>query len=104
VLQRWGGGNPVTDPSQWTASTLPIEQMIAARTGADVPRPPGDTWEDESVAFGVLRNTNYRYFPVAIQVMLSTLSSARTPTPAVEPTPSQGLLLAQRRRRHLSLE
>jgi hypothetical protein len=63
VQERWGGGDTLTDPPQWTASTLPIEQMIAARTGSNVPRPPGDTWEDESVAFGVLWNTDYRYFP-----------------------------------------
>jgi hypothetical protein len=63
VQDRWGGGDTVTDPPQWTASTLPIEQMIAARTGSNVPRPPGDSWEDESVAFGVLWNTDYRYFP-----------------------------------------
>lgn len=63
VPERRGGGETVTDPPQWTESTLPIEQMIAALTGSDVARPPGDEWEDQSVAFGVLWNTDYRYFP-----------------------------------------
>lgn len=62
VVERWGGGDSLTDPPQWTQASLPVEEMIAARTGADVPRPPGDTWPDESVAFGVVWNTNYSYF------------------------------------------
>ncbi len=65
VVDRWGG--PATpdlrNPPQWTAATLPVERMIAANTGADVPRPPGDTWPDESVAFGVAWRTSYTEFP-----------------------------------------
>ncbi|MCO8275097.1 hypothetical protein M1L60_31410 [Actinoplanes sp. TRM 88003] len=65
IPDRWGG--PATpelrNPPQWTAATLPVEQMIAANTGADVPRPPGDTWPDESVAFGVVWRTSYTEFP-----------------------------------------
>jgi hypothetical protein len=65
VVDRWGG--PPTfdlrDPPQWTTATLPVAQMIAARTGANVPRPPGDAWPDESVAFGVVWHTNYTEFP-----------------------------------------
>jgi hypothetical protein len=88
VLGRWGGGDTVVDPPQWTASTLPIEQMIATRTGSDVPRPPGDTWEDESVAFGVLWNTNYRYFPSCDSSEERETSQREDAyPPAVEPTP-----------------
>ncbi len=88
VLERWGGGGTLTDPPQWTASTLPIEQMIAARTGSDVPRPPGDTWEDESVAFGVVWNTNYRYFPNCDSgEEMETYQREDTYPPAVDPTP-----------------
>jgi pyrrolidone-carboxylate peptidase len=65
VVDRWGG--PATpdlrDPPQWTSATLPVEAMIAAGTGADVPRPPGDTWPDEAVAFGVVHRTSYIEFP-----------------------------------------
>ncbi|GAA0460794.1 hypothetical protein Ade02nite_15160 [Paractinoplanes deccanensis] len=65
VVDRWGGP-PTFDlrnPPQWTAATLPVQRMIDARTGAGVPRPPGDTWPDESVAFGVLWRTSYTEFP-----------------------------------------
>ncbi|WP_255491682.1 hypothetical protein [Actinotalea sp. JY-7876] len=88
VPERWGGGESLTDPPQWTASTLPIEQMIAARTGADVPRPPGDTWEDESVAFGVLWNTSFTYFPRCDSRDLEDVFQREDAyPPAVEPTP-----------------
>ncbi|MEV6844425.1 hypothetical protein [Actinoplanes sp. NPDC051411] len=65
VVDRWGGPSTLDlrDPPQWTASTLPVAAMIAARTGASVPRPPGDAWPDESVAFGVVWHTNYTEFP-----------------------------------------
>lgn len=87
VPERWGGGETLTDPPQWTASTLPIEEMIAARTGSDVPRPPGDDWEDESVAFGVLWNTNYTYFPDCESADLGdAFQREDTYPPAVEPT------------------
>ncbi|MEV4348629.1 hypothetical protein AB0J83_29585 [Actinoplanes sp. NPDC049596] len=65
VVDRWGGP-PTFDlrnPPQWTSATLPVQRMIDARTGAGVPRPPGDTWPDESVAFGVLWRTSYTEFP-----------------------------------------
>ncbi|MGM1029782.1 MAG: hypothetical protein ACQEWM_07910 [Actinomycetota bacterium] len=88
VLERWGGGDTVTDPPQWTATTLPIEQMIAARTGADVPRPPGDAWEDESVAFGVVWNTNHTYFPSCdAGAVEDAFQREDTYPPAVDPTP-----------------
>jgi hypothetical protein len=65
VVDRWGGPGKfsLTDPPQWTTTTLPIAQMIQARTGASIPRPPGDTWPDTSVAFGVVWHTNYTEFP-----------------------------------------
>jgi hypothetical protein len=88
VPERWGGGDSLTDPPQWTASSLPIEQMIAARTGADVPRPPGDDWQDESVAFGVLWNTNYTSFPDCGSADLEDAWQREDAyPPAVEPTP-----------------
>ncbi|GAA1425176.1 hypothetical protein [Agrococcus citreus] len=88
VPERWGGGDTLTDPPQWTASTLPIEQMIAARTGSDVPRPPGDDWQDASVAFGVLWNTNYTYFPdCEADGLEDAFQREDAYPPAVEPTP-----------------
>lgn len=91
VPDRWGGGDTLTDPPQWTSATLPIEKMIAARTGSDIPRPPGDTWPDESVAFGTVWNTNYSYFAdcssaevtnVAQREVAYPPSTAPTPPPA----------------------
>lgn len=65
VVDRWGGpsGFDLFDPPQWTTASLPVGRMIRARTGAGIPRPPGDTWPDESVAFGVVWHTNYTEFP-----------------------------------------
>lgn len=91
VVDRWGGGDTLTDPPQWTSATLPIAEMIAARTGSDIPRPPGDTWPDESVAFGTVWNTNYSYFADCSSPQVTSVnqrelsyppSSAPTPPPA----------------------
>lgn len=88
VPERWGGGDMLTDPPQWTASTLPVAQMIESRTGTDVPRPPGDTWPDESVAFGVHWNTSYAYFPSCDAGSVEHVDQSEdTYPPAVAPTP-----------------
>ncbi|GAA1810193.1 hypothetical protein HC028_19010 [Planosporangium flavigriseum] len=65
VVQRWGGPSTfsLTNPPQWTSATLPMAEMIKADTGRSVPRPPGDTWPDTSVAFGVIWHTSYDEFP-----------------------------------------
>ena len=91
VPERWGGGDTLTDPPQWTASTLPIAQMIAARTGTDVPRPPDDPWEDASVAFGVQWNASYAYFPSCDSGQVEHVFQREdTYPPAAEPTPPPG--------------
>ncbi len=61
VPRRWGGtlGFELRRPPQWTTASLPVGAMIRANTGADVPRPPGDTWPDTSVAFGVIWHTRF---------------------------------------------
>jgi hypothetical protein len=85
VVDRWGGP-PTFDPRnppQWTTATLPVAEMIAARTGADVPRPPGDTWPDTSVAFGVVWHTNYTEFPDC----KSTARETRNDPPPVQYPP-----------------
>ena len=88
VVDRWGGP-PTFDlrnPPQWTTSTLPVGEMIGARTGASVPRPPGDAWPDQSVAFGVIWHTSYTEFPDCT----STTRVTRNDPPPVEyppPTP-----------------
>lgn len=84
VVDRWGGGDGLTDPPQWTTASLPVEQMIAADTGADVPRPPGDTWPDPSVAFGVVWNTRYTQFPDCTSPELETFNNS----PSVEYPPA----------------
>jgi hypothetical protein len=87
VVERWGG--PATfelhNPPQWTTATLPIAEMIAANTGAEVPRPPGDTWPDTSVAFGVVWHTNYTEFPDCTSTTRVTRNS---PPPIVYPPPT----------------
>lgn len=88
VVDRWGGGDKLTDPPQWTSATLPIEQMIAARTGSNIPRPPGDTWPDESVAFGTVWNTNYSYFADCSSPQLTNVDQREISyPPSATPTP-----------------
>ncbi|WP_127504780.1 hypothetical protein [Actinoplanes solisilvae] len=86
VVDRWGGPSTfdLRDAPQWTSATLPVASMIAARTGADVPRPPGDEWPDESVAFGVIWHTNYTEFPDCT----STARVTRNSPPPVEYPPA----------------
>jgi hypothetical protein len=94
VVNRWGG--PPTfnlhDPPQWTTTSLPVEQMIAANTGATVPRPPGDMWPDPNVAFGVVWHTNYTEFPDCSSTARVTRNSPPPityppPTPPIPPDP-----------------
>jgi hypothetical protein len=87
VVDRWGGP-PTFDlrnPPQWTSATLPVADMIAANTGRDVPRPPGDTWPDQSVAFGVVWHTNYTQFPDCAAPARETRNS---PPPVEYPPPT----------------
>jgi hypothetical protein len=87
VVSRWGGPAEfsLTDPPQWTSATLPIEQMIKANTGASIPRPPGDTWPDPSVAFGVVWHTNYTQFTDCTSTSQVTRNS---PPPVEFPPPT----------------
>ncbi|GAA4494550.1 hypothetical protein GCM10023191_033950 [Actinoallomurus oryzae] len=87
VVDRWGGPKTfsLTDPPQWTTTTLPIAQMIHANTGASVPRPPGDEWPDPSVAFGVVWHTNYTEFPDCTSTQRVTRNS---PPPTEFPPPT----------------
>ncbi|MGW2093812.1 hypothetical protein [Promicromonospora sukumoe] len=89
VVDRWGGGDGLTDPPQWTTATLPVAEMIAADTGADVPRPPGDTWPDESEAFGVVWHTNYTQFPDCASPVRETFNNPPPVTypPTTPPVP-----------------
>jgi hypothetical protein len=87
VVDRWGGpaNFSLTDPPQWTTTTLPIAEMIRARTGASIPRPPGDGWPDPSVAFGVVWHTNYTEFPDCASPQQVTRNN---PPPADYPPPT----------------
>lgn len=94
VVERWGGPDifDLYDPPQWTTASLPIAEMIAANTGASVPRPPDDTWPDESVAFGVIWHTNYTAFPDCYSPERETFNSPvpieyPPPTPPIPPDP-----------------
>ena len=91
VPRRWGGtlGFELRRPPQWTTASLPVGAMIRADTGAAVPRPPGDEWPDESVAFGVLWHTSLTEFPDCTSTRTVTRN---TPVPvdyppAQPPTP-----------------
>jgi len=80
------------NPPQWTTTTLPIARMIAADTGRNVPRPPGDEWPDQSVAFGVVWHTNYTEFPDCASPTLLTRNDPPPvqfppPTPPIPPDP-----------------
>ncbi len=65
VPQRWGGPEEfdLHDPPQWTRTSLPVEAMITARTGADVPRPAASRWPETDVAYGVVWNTRFEEIP-----------------------------------------
>jgi hypothetical protein len=95
VVHRWGGpvGFDLFDPPQWTTASLPVGAMIRADTGRSVPRPPGDTWPDQSTAFGVNWHTNYTEFPDCASTALVTRNDPPPatyppPTPPVPPDPS----------------
>ncbi len=87
VVERWGGppGFHLFDPPQWTTASLPIAKLIAANTGASVPRPPGDGWPDTSVAFGVVWHTSYTEFPNCTSINTITRN---TPVPTAFPPPT----------------
>jgi hypothetical protein len=87
VVDRWGGPTKfsLTNPPQWTTTTLPVAEMITANTGSTVPRPPGDTWPDTSVAFGVVWHTNYTEFPDCTS---PTLLTRNNPPPTEFPPPT----------------
>ena len=87
VVSRWGGPPQfdLRNPPQWTETTLPVAAMIAANTGASVPRPPGDTWPDLSTAFGVVWHTNYTEFPDCSSTPRVTRNN---PPPTTYPPPT----------------
>lgn len=84
VVTRWGGpaAFELRNPPQWTTASLPIDAMMGAETGRNVPRPPGDTWPDRSVAFGVIWRTSFVEFP---DCNSSTRVSVNTPAPILYP-------------------
>ena len=85
VVSRWGGPSSfdLRNPPQWTTTSLPVKRMIAADTGRTVPRPPGDAWPDQSVAFGVIWHTTYTEFPDCA----STDRVTRNDPPPTTPVP-----------------
>ena len=87
VVDRWGGPPKfeLNNPAQFTTTSLPYAAMIAANTGASVPRPPGDGWADTSVAFGVIWHTNYTEFQDCTS---PTRTTRNTPVPTTFPPPT----------------
>jgi len=88
VVERWGGPATfnLTNPPQFITTSLPYAAMIAANTGASVPRPPGDGWADTSVAFGVVWHTSYTEFADCTS---TTRTARNSPVPTVFPPPTQ---------------
>jgi hypothetical protein len=88
VVPRWGGPSvfALNNPPQWTTTSLPIANLIAANTGSSIPRPPGDTWPDPSVAFGVVWHTDYVEFPDCTS---PTQLDRNDPVPTDYPPPTQ---------------
>jgi hypothetical protein len=88
VVDRWGGpaGFDLQNPPQYITTSLPYAAMIAANTGASVPRPPGDGWADTSVAFGVVWHTSYTEFADCTS---TTRTARNSPVPTVFPPPTQ---------------
>jgi len=94
VVRRWGGPGAfeLSNPPQWTHTTLPIGRMIAANAGRGIPRPSGDPWPDHSVAFGVVWHTQYLEFPSCSSPAEVTRNEPvptayPPPTPPVAPDP-----------------
>ena len=87
IPRRWGGalGFDLRQPPQWTTASTPIGAMIKANTGASVPRPPGDTWPDAAVAFGVIWHTNYTEFPDCTSTEVVDRNTPSTTYPPVDP-------------------
>jgi hypothetical protein len=90
VVEDWGG--PATfdlfNPPQWTTTTLPVAEMIAANTGVNIPSPPGNGWTGDVNAFGVIWHTNLNEFPdcaSTTRTSYNSLSCASTtcPTPLI---------------------
>jgi hypothetical protein len=98
VVDRWGG--PATfdlfNPPQWTTTTLPVEKMIAANTGASIPRPPGDMWGTRGAsagdpnAFGVIWHTSFTEFPDCTVPMTKSFNGVASYTPTPLPLPPIG--------------
>ena len=90
VVEEWGGpaAFDLFNPPQWTIGTLPFAEMIAANTGVNIPKPPGDGWTGDANAFGVIWHTNFTEFPdctSTTRLAVNSLSCASTtcPTPLI---------------------
>jgi hypothetical protein len=90
VVEEWGGpaAFDLFNPPQWTVGTLPFAEMIAANTGVNIPKPPGDGWTGDANAFGVIWHTNFTEFPDCTsinRITVNSLSCASTtcPTPLI---------------------
>jgi len=94
VVPRWGGPRhfDLFNPPQWTETSNPIAEMIAADTGVGIPKPPGDTWTGPG-AFQVIWHTTFDEFPSCYSTTVETFNSyggvggASTFPPPVPPTP-----------------
>lgn len=91
VVPQWGGPKEfnLTNPPQWTTTSLPVAKMIEANTGANIPQPPGDGWPNKSVAFGVVWHTDFTEFPSCNSTATVTENSPVPTTypPSTPPTP-----------------
>lgn len=90
VVEEWGGPAvfDLFNPPQWTTTTLPIAEMIAANTGVNIPSPPGNGWTGDANAFGVIWHTPLTEFPDCTKIARTSLNSlpcsnTTCPTPLI---------------------
>ena len=90
VVSQWGGPAmfDLYDPPQWTYTSLPLAQMIAANTGVTITPPSGDGWTGDSNAFGVIWHTPFTEFPSCTSPTTNSVNSlacesTTCPTPII---------------------
>lgn len=89
--KRWTGYDPLPwrkdQPPQFVESTLPVAEMIAANTGASVPRPPGSQ-ASAGNTFDVVWGYDFAIFPDCTMPDIDTLY---TPVSTTYPPPGNPL-------------
>jgi hypothetical protein len=100
VPQRWLGYDSLPwkkdQPPQFVESSLPVDKLIAAKTGTKVPRPP-DTQASAGNAFDVVWGYDYDVFPNCAQPQVQSLYDpvSNTYPPPGNPAPPNAAACAR---------